>query len=256
MEPPPVVPSLLQVAIVAVVTAAAAAAAAAASPPVATVTAAPRPCPCEDASLCQPVRVEHEREVLGWGARSWSGYDWDAVTILAHSDSKALICRAHAAQARVLRGCEMNISEIFDGNKRVAAITRSIQAVQAGFLDGLYFDYELPLGRNQSELSAAFTSYVGEATRMLHAAIPGSKLVVATPWSPDDIDGRDYDYAGLSQNSDYLFVMNYDTRSAIYGRCIASANAPLSKATRSIQRYLDIGVDPRNLIFGLPWCVY
>jgi di-N-acetylchitobiase len=174
--------------------------------------------------------------------------------MLAHSDSEGLVCRAHAAQARVLRGCEMNISEIFDGGKRVAAISRSIEAVRAGFLDGLYFDYELPLGRNQSELSAAFTSYVGQATRMLHAAIPGSKLVVATAWSPDDIDGRDYDYARLARNSDYLFVMNYDTRSAIYGRCIASANAPLSKTARSIQRYLDIGVDASKLIFGLP-CV-
>ena len=73
----------------------------------------PPPCPCVDASLCQPIRIEHEREVLGWGARAWSGYDWDAVTMVAHSDDKGLVCRAHAAQARVLRGCEMNISEIF-----------------------------------------------------------------------------------------------------------------------------------------------
>ena len=142
-----------------------------------------------------------------------------------------------------------------DGSKSVAAISRSIEAVRAGFLDGLYFDYELPLGRNQSELSAAFTAYVAQATRMLHAAIPGSKLVVATAWSPDDIDGRNYDYVGLARSSDFLFVMNYDTRSAIYGRCIASANAPLSKASRSIQRYLDIGVPARQLIFGLPWYV-
>ena len=71
------------------------------------------PCPCVDTSLCQPIRIEHEREVLGWGARAWSGYDWNAVTMLAHSGDKGLVCRAHAAQARVLRGCEMNISEIF-----------------------------------------------------------------------------------------------------------------------------------------------
>jgi di-N-acetylchitobiase len=78
-------------------------------------------------------------------------------------------------------------------------------------------------------------------------------IYAADRWSPDDIDGRDYDYLGLSQAADYLFVMNYDTRSAIYGRCIASANAPLAKMERGIERYLDLGVSPAKLIYGLPW---
>ena len=32
-------------------------------------------------------------------------------------------------------------------------------------------------------------------------------------WSPDDIDGRDYDYRGLADASDAFYVMDYDTRS-------------------------------------------
>lgn len=88
---------------------------------------------------------------------------------------------------------------------------------------------------------------------LVHACCWGSWIYAAGRWSPDDIDGRDYDYLGLSQAADYLFVMNYDTRSAIYGRCIASANAPLAKMERGIERYLDLGVSPAKLIYGLPW---
>lgn len=216
-------------------------------------------CPCSDAALCRPVQVEHEREVLGWGARGWTGYDWDTLTIVAHTDTPQMLCHAHKHNARVLTGARMwardgNVSEMLNASARAAWVAASVAEVKERFLDGLYFDFEGPLSREQQpQLVSAFTDLVNETALALHAHVPGSKLVVATAWSPDDIDGRAYDYKGLAAAADYLFDMNYDTRSAIWGRCIASANAALSKASRGIQRYRDAGIDPSALILGLPW---
>lgn len=75
-------------------------------------------------------------------------------------------------------------------------------------------------------------------------------------WSPDSIDGRDYDYVGLAAETDLLYAMVYDTRSQIFGRCIASANTPLSTAQRGISRYLDLGIPLNKLVLGLPWYGY
>ena len=48
-------------------------------------------------------------------------------------------------------------------------------------------------------------------------------------WSAECIDMRCYDYAALAEAVDFVFVMQYDTRSQIFGECIAWANAPLNK---------------------------
>jgi len=50
--------------------------------------------------------------------------------------------------------------------------------------------------------------------------------------------------------------MSYDTRSQIFGQCIASANAPKVVSKHGIERYIQIGVSPKKLILGLPWYGY
>lgn len=67
------------------------------------------------------------------------------------------------------------------------------------------------------------------------------------------IDVHFYDFVALANNSDLLFVMVYDTRSQIYGRCVASANSPLSLSQLGIQQYLDLGIPASKLVLGLPW---
>lgn len=176
--------------------------------------------------------------------------------MVAHKDTPELVCTAHKNHARILGPVKMNMSHMFEPSARSEWIKSSISMVQEFYLDGLYFDYELPISRNQKALNQAYTSYVAEVREALHTAVRGSKLVVCTAWSPDNIDGRDYDYRGLANAADYLFVMNYDTQSAIFDRCLASANAPLAKAERGIDRYLDLGISPSKLIFGLPWYGY
>jgi di-N-acetylchitobiase len=41
------------------------------------------------------------------------------------------------------------------------------------------------------------------------------QVTVDVPWSPYDIDGRSYDYKGLAEAADLLFIMMYDTQSQV-----------------------------------------
>lgn len=51
--------------------------------------------------------------------------------------------------------------------------------------------------------------------------------------------------------------MDYDTQSQIFaGPCIASANAPIAGMIRGVERYLQLGIDRRKLILGVPWYGY
>lgn len=45
-------------------------------------------------------------------------------------------------------------------------------------------------------------------------------------WSPACIDKRCYNYTGIADACDFLFVMSYDEQSQIWTDCIAKANAP------------------------------
>ena len=49
---------------------------------------------------------------------------------------------------------------------------------------------------------------------------PGAEVTVDVAWSPDDIDGRGYDIAGLGKYADALFVMAYDIQSQARANCV------------------------------------
>lgn len=70
-----------------------------------------------------------------------------------------------------------------------------------------------------SPLAYAYTELVRQTTTVFHQVIPGSSVSVDVPWSPYDVDGRNYDWAGLSAAADLLFIMAYDTQSQVTGTC-------------------------------------
>ena len=75
-------------------------------------------------------------------------------------------------------------------------------------------------------------------------------------WSPKCIDGRCYEADKIAQVTDFLVVMAYDEQSQIFGPCVASANSPLPKTEMGIKQYLDMNIDPKKLVLGLPWYGY
>jgi Di-N-acetylchitobiase len=57
--------------------------------------------------------------------------------------------------------------------------------------------------------------------------------------------------------SDLLYVMVYDIQSQIITTsCIAGANSPHGAMIRGIQRYIELGIQPRQLVLGIPWYGY
>ena len=85
----------------------------------------------------------------------------------------------------------------------------------------------------------------------------GSQISVCVAWQSYSVDGRLYDYYNLSQNSDLLYIMDYDTQSQNYQhQCLAAANAPYQGTQRGIESYLNLGIDPSKLILGIPFYGY
>lgn len=66
-----------------------------------------------------------------------------------------------------------------------------------------------------SHVAADYAYLVQEAADALHAAVPGSSVSVDVPWSPFDVDGRNYDWLKLAAAADILFIMAYDTQSQV-----------------------------------------
>lgn len=85
---------------------------------------------------------------------------------------------------------------------------------------------------------------------------PSYQVSACVAWSPDGIDGRNYDIVALAAASDVLYVMDYDTRSQVFDACLAGANAPLPGTQRGLSRYLALGIAPSQLILGVPWYGY
>lgn len=219
----------------------------------------PAKCPCDDASLCETPSVQRKKEFYGFGASNFSTFDWDIVTTVAWGNSPDLVCRAHKAGARVIAAAPTIVFSS-DPAVRKAWIDNLVVSLKSQFLDGVTFDYESPMdkspGSPTAEQQRNYVALVRETTAALHTAIPGSQTSVCAAWSPGDIDGRNYDYKALADASDFLYIMGYDTRSQIYSRCIASANAPLSLAEHGARLYLELGILPEKLIMGTPWYGY
>merc|ERR1711964_683895 len=101
-----------------------------------------------------------------------------------------------------------------------------------------------------------YTKLIKATADAYHTRIPGSQVSLDAAWGPWGIDGRYYDWIGLAEAVDFFFVMAYDTRSQVYGPCLASANVPASVAALGIQQFLELGVAPSKLVLGLPWYGY
>jgi di-N-acetylchitobiase len=213
-------------------------------------------CPCTNHSLCKRVSVQHEVELFGFGDRNYETFDWDAVTTIAWpTPDSGIVCKAHENNARVIMGAPANMPLTNNLTLRREWVLSTVATVDKHFYDGITFDYESPMLYNSSQADQ-YVAIVRETREELRKTNPYSQVSVCVAWSPDDIDGRAYNYKGLELASDLLYQMVYDTRSQIYGRCIASANSPLSVAQRGVQRYRDIGINLTKLVLGIPWYGY
>lgn len=78
-------------------------------------------------------------------------------------------------------------------------------------------------------------------------------MSIDVAWSAPCKDGRCYDYTGLANASDFLFIMGYDVRSQIFdiNDCIASANAPIASLQAGLVNYTQLfQIPPSKLVLG------
>lgn len=226
------------------------------------VVAAARKCPCDNEALCNtiagpPVR---RQEIFGFADASGSDgseMNWTHITTVAWVHDDRLMCTAHAHGARAILAAppfDLDRDMLFP-EKRTAWIQDALQQVLDNFLDGIVFDYESPQ-KSGSLPGQAYAKLIAETRDTFHAFNPSLQISTCVPWSPDNIDGRAFPWVQIAQASDLLYVMDYDTRSQIFDACIASANAPFPGMVKGIQRFLDLGIDPGQLVLGVPWYGY
>lgn len=147
--------------------------------------------------------------------------------------------------------------KVFTRNATARAewVSGAVQAMVANHFDGIVFDWESPCepGAESQRLYAVLISETRMALRQLSASYQTS---VCVAWSPDGIDGRNYDIVAFDAAADLLYVMDYDTRSQIFDACTAAANAPYFGMVHGLQRYLALGIAPNKLVLGVPWYGY
>jgi len=216
----------------------------------------PAPCPCFDARLCQPVALTRRREVFGFSSsRDWRVLDWDVVTTIAWEPSDPeLLCHAHAHGVRLIAAAPPTLLTDNVTARREWALAAA-GMVRSQHLDGITFDYEGGMAPNSPE-RAQYVALVAATATVLRRLDPHYQISVCVPWSPHDIDGRSYDWVGLADASDLLYIMAYDLRSQIFDRCLASANSALPAVRMGLEQYLRLGLNPDKLVLGVPWYGY
>uniref|UniRef100_A0A8C5L1D9 Chitobiase n=2 Tax=Jaculus jaculus TaxID=51337 RepID=A0A8C5L1D9_JACJA len=216
-------------------------------------------CPCSDSALCRPIRRRPDFEVFVFdvGQKTWKSYDWSQITTVAafgKYDSE-LMCHAHSRGARVVLKGDVSLKDIVDPTFRASWIAQKVDLAKTQYMDGINIDIEQDVDCSSPEYDA-LTALVRETTASFHDEIEGSQVTFDVAWSPKNIDRRCYNYTGIAEACDFLFVMSYDEQSQIWSECIAAANAPYSQTLTGYSDYIKMGIDPKKLVMGIPWYGY
>ncbi|KAF6108121.1 chitobiase [Phyllostomus discolor] len=216
-------------------------------------------CPCQDPALCQPIRKHPNFEVFVFdvGGKTWKSYDWSQITTVAlfgKYDSE-LMCYAHAKGARVVLKGDVSLKDIIDPNFRASWIAQQVNLAKTQYMDGINIDIEQEVNYSTPEYDA-LTALVQETADAFHHEIEGSQVTFDVAWSPKCIDRRCYNYTGIADACDFLFVMSYDEQSQVWSECMAAANAPCNQTLTAYDDYIKMGINPKKLVMGLPWYGY
>mmetsp|Transcript_17472 Transcript_17472/g.25829 ORF Transcript_17472/g.25829 Transcript_17472/m.25829 type:complete len:406 (+) Transcript_17472:75-1292(+) len=225
------------------------------------------PCPCKNESYCATISgptVKADGELFGFygswvpnGLPPGEDINWTYVSTVAWAKQDEVMCLAHKHGARAVIGSpHIDLNALRDPSARKEWIQGALHLVQDTYRDGLIFDFEEP-EKVGSIAADTYVKLIAETRDAFHSANPSLQISTCVAWSPDNIDGRGYPYKEISQASDLLYVMDYDTRSQIYdSQCIAGSNAPLPGMIRGIERYFDMNIPPSKLVLGVPWYGY
>lgn len=193
---------------------------------------------------------------------NWEKYNWTQLTTIAlfvgmnETELMEFVCFAHQHKVRVVTNVRSDIFIVHNESGRVQYVKKLLDKVRDNYLDGVNIDVETPLKKG-SDNETAMMETVKEIYRQFKRSNKNYQITFDASWSPNCIDGRCYDYKGLSEWSDFLIVMAYDERSQIFkGPCIGGPNSNIITTETGITAYKDIGIPPKNMVLGLPWYGY
>ena len=224
-------------------------------------------CPCDDPLMCEPLQgppVTATGELMGFIGDSSFRYEqymnWTWVTTIAWGDDN-LTCIAHQHGVRsVMAAPSIDLLALDSDSARSAWAHAALDSIQANFRDGIVFDYEQPAN---GTLASRYAKLITTTARVFRTnASTGVQYQISTcvPWSPANIDGRDYPWQEIAEASDLLYVMDYDTRSqvATEGFCLAGPDAPYEGMVQAMAQWETVvGSDGlRRIILGVPWYGY
>ncbi|KAL8178383.1 UNVERIFIED_CONTAM: hypothetical protein K2H54_044105, partial [Gekko kuhli] len=150
---------------------------------------------------------------------------------------------------------DVPVKEIVDPTFRAAWIDQKVELAKRQYMDGINIDIEQMVKKSSAEYYA-LTALVKETTEAFHREIPGSQVTFDVAWSPKCIDRRCYNYTGIADSCDFVFVMSYDEQSQVWTDCIARANAPYNQTLTGYSDYIHMGINPKKLVMGVPWYGY
>ncbi|XP_053100509.1 di-N-acetylchitobiase-like isoform X2 [Hemicordylus capensis] len=195
--------------------------------------------------------------VFDVGETTWKFYDWSKITTVAAFGKydPELMCYAHSKGARVVFKGDISVKKIVSPAARAAWIGQQVKLAKKRYMDGLNIDFEQEVNKSSAEYNA-LTDLVKETTEAFHKEIPGSQVTFDIGWFPECIETRCYNYSGIADSCDFVFVMSYDEPSQVWSNCTLRGNAPYPQTIAGYDNYLLMGIHPKKLVMGVPWYGY
>ncbi|KAF7243382.1 Di-N-acetylchitobiase [Varanus komodoensis] len=195
--------------------------------------------------------------VFDVGGKNWKSYDWSQITTVTcfGKYDPELMCYAHSKGSRVVLHGDVSLKKIVDPAYRAAWIKEKLDLAKKQYMDGINMDIEQGV-KKASAKYYALTALVKETTEKFHKEIPGSQVTFDVAWSPRCINNRCYNYSGIADSCDFMFVMSYDEWPQMWKKCIVGANAPYDQTLSGYDKYIRMGINPKKLVMGVPWYGY
>lgn len=168
---------------------------------------------------------------------------------------------AHEHNVRVLTQERFALEHVENSSYVNNWLAGRIQWVQHHFTDGIHLLVDDPLPKGHI-LASKLTQFAQLVTKTFHEKVPGSIVVFNVPYSPyneqkNGVDGRNYDFFGLSRAVDQFFINDFNhRRQSFEERCLAGANSNFYYTMGGILAYESLNVSMDKLVLGVPYFAY
>jgi spore germination protein YaaH len=173
-----------------------------------------------------------------------SGWPWTSLINTAHSKGvKVIMCITN------FDGDEIH-TILTNATVKQTLIQNIITKIQTYNLDGVNIDFE---GLLTADRGTVINSFMAELTNSVHTALPGKEVSFAGP----AVNWSGWNFAGLANSCDYIFIMGYD----FFGSWSTTSgpSAPLIGGSYNItntvvsQYSSVVNSNPGKLILGVPY---